>query len=241
MNQTSTKRRNIIIASIVIVLLVISSIIVLIEYNQLATTRISLLLSTTQTELIQGSSSQIQVYVTSIGKAENITLSSNVGSSDISCTFEPPFGESNFTSTLTYVVPNSTPTGNYSITVIASGDGQAVNVSSVLSVLCADVTVSGQVGSTALSQPYLSSLIGIQFTDIQTGTKTSFDFHFPPPPSLNPFGNYSVALMSEHTYRVTISYYTGPSSNNMWQTADDIGNFTVHVPSGETAISKDFA
>jgi hypothetical protein len=107
MAHTSTKRRSIIIAFIVIVVLVISSIIALIEYNQLTTTRINLSLSTNQTNVIQGSNSQIQVYVTSIGNAENVTLSSNVGLSSINCTFEPAFGESNFTSTLTYAVPDS--------------------------------------------------------------------------------------------------------------------------------------
>lgn len=195
-----------------------------------------------QTEVIQGSNSQIQVYVTSIGKAENVTLSSNVNSSGINCTFEPNFAESNFTSTLTYTVPDSTPTGEYPVTITASSDGQETNVSSVLSVLsnAGAITVSGKAGSNALSEPFLSSLIGIQFTDTQTGTKTSFDFHFPPPPTLNPFGTYSVILMNEHTYNVTISYYIGPTANNMTPKVDYIGNFTVQAPTGKTAVTKNF-
>jgi hypothetical protein len=251
MTQTSTKRRNIIIASIVIVVLVISSICALIEFNQLTTTRINLSLSTNQTNVIQGSNSQIQVEVTSIGKAENITLSSNVGLNSINCTFEPTTGKSNFTSTLTMNVPDSTPTGNYPVTIIASSDGQAVNASSVLSVLSANVTVSGKAAS-GNAQIYnnsgylhlvvgVSSLIGIQFTDIQTGTKTSFSFSFTPPlSSTNAIGVYSVTLMNEHTYNVTISYYWGPSFSNVSQFTDDISNFTVYAPDGETAISKDF-
>jgi methionine-rich copper-binding protein CopC len=247
MTQTSNKRRNIIIASLIVVVLLISAIAAYAVFHQPTAgqtpTELFLTISMNQTEVIQGSNSQIQVYVTSIGKAENVTLSSNVNSSGVNYTFEPAFGESNFTSTLTYTVSESTPTGEYPVDIIASSDGQTVNVSSVLSVLSnvGAITVSGKVGSNALSQPFLSSLIGIQFTDTQTGTETSFYFHFPPPPSLNPFGTYSVILMNKHTYNVTISYYIGPSANNMIQKVDYVGDFTVQAPAGENAISKNFA
>jgi hypothetical protein len=241
MTQTSTKRRSIIIASIVTAVLVVASIGAVIVYNQLTATRISLDITTTQTEVVQGSSSQVKVYVISIGKPENVTLSSNVGLSSINCTFEPAFGESNFTSTLTYAVSDSTPTGKYPVTVTASSGGHEAKISSVLSVLSANVTVSGRANSNAICQPFFSSLIGIQFTDTQTGANTSFDFHFPPPPTLSPFGNYSVTLMNKHTYAVTVSYYYAPSLDAFWQIeADYIGNFTVYAPAGETAISESF-
>jgi hypothetical protein len=100
-----------------------------------------------QTNVIQGSNSQIQVKVTSIGKAENITLSSTVGLSGINCTFEPSVGISNFSSTLTVTVPDSTPTGNYSITVTALSNEQEENASLVVLVVpvSANVTVSGSI------------------------------------------------------------------------------------------------
>ena len=243
MTQTSTTRRNIIIASIVIVIVVISSIVALIEYTPLTPTRIYISLSTNQTDVIQGSNSQIQVTVTSIGKAENITLGSNVGLGSFNCTFEPSMGISNFSSKLTVNVPDSSPTGNYSIVVTASSNEQEENASltvMVIPFLSADViTVSGRANSAPLSV-FPTILTGIQFTDIQTDTKTSFSFPLPSPLSITPFGSYSVTLMNDHTYNVTVSYFTGPTLGNMYQASDYIGNFTVHAPVGQKAISQDF-
>jgi hypothetical protein len=104
------------------------------------------------------------------------------------------------------------------------------------------ITVSGRASSAAIMQPFFSSLIGIQFVDTATGANTSFNFHFPYPPPRNPFGNYSVSLINEHIYAVTVSYYWSPSANApFWETqADYIGDFTVHAPAGVTAITKDF-
>ncbi len=149
-------------------------------------------------------------------------------------------------STVTVGVPDSTPAGNYTVTVIASGEGQEAKVSSVVSVLSANliagnVTVSGRASSAALYL-WATSLISIQFIDTQTGTNTSYDFNFPPPPTLNPFGNYTVTLLNQHTYNVTISYYGyGPSgSSYMEQFSDYIGSFTVALPTGQTQITKNF-
>ena len=105
----------------------------------------------------------------------------------------------------------------------------------------AKVTVSGQASSAGL---YLgaTSLIGIQFIDTQTGINTSYNFNFPSPPTLNPLGNYTVTLINQHTYNVTISYYGGyPSTSNyMDQFSDYVGNFTVDVPAGQTQLIKNF-
>lgn len=243
MTRTSIRRRSVIIPSIIIAVLVVASIGAAILYNQLTGTRISLDIATTQTEVVQGTSSQVQVYVISIGNPEKVTLSSVAGSSGIICTFEPASGESNFTSTLTYSVSDSVPTGKYPVTVTASSGWHEAKLSSVvLSVLNAKVTVSGRASSAAIMQPFFSSLIGIQFIDTQTGANSSFDFQYPHPPPYNPFGNYSVVLINEHTYAVTISYYWSPSANaNFWDTqADYIGNFTVYARAEETAISNDF-
>jgi len=95
--------------------------------------------------VIQGNNLQAKVYVASIGKAENITLTSNSSSSGINCIFEPSTGESNFTSILAVNVPDSTPTGNYSIIITAFGTGQEQKASFVVSVLSANVTVSGSI------------------------------------------------------------------------------------------------
>jgi hypothetical protein len=143
-------RRSYIIISfiVIVVVLVISSIIALIEYNQLTATRINFTLSANQIDVIQGSNNQIQVKVTLIGKAENITLSNNVGLSSINCTFEPSRGISNFSSTLTVNVHDSTPSGNYLIAITALINGQEKNVSLtvlVIPFLSPDViTISGR-------------------------------------------------------------------------------------------------
>jgi type II secretory pathway pseudopilin PulG len=114
MVQTSTRRRNLMVVTVIIVVLVVASLIVF--YRQPTTdqsiTKLSVNVSLNQTEVIRGNNLQAQVNLTSIGKAENITLSSNTGSSGVNCTFEPARGISNFTSILTVYVPDSTPTGS---------------------------------------------------------------------------------------------------------------------------------
>lgn len=238
--QTSVKRRNILIVSIIIVVLVISSIeALIIFYHQSSPTKLYVNTSLNQTNVIQGNNLQALVNVTSIGKAENVTLSSNSGSSGINGTFEPPSGKYNFTSTLTMSVPDCTPTGNYTLTVTALGNRQEQNASLVVFVYpqSAGITVSGEVDSFSLSQPWQSRLIDIQFTDVQTGSETSFDFS-----NKSAVGDYSVVLIKEHTYNVSITYYTGPTEVNVFSeiSTEYIGNLTVVAPAGEKAISDDF-
>ncbi len=237
MAQTSTKRRNILIVVVIIVLVVA---LLIVSYYQLNSnqvpTKLSLNVSLNQAEVIQGNTLQAQVNVTTIGKAENVTLTSN-SSSGINCTFMPQISKSNFTSTLTMNVPDSTATGNYSITIIASTDKQSVNASVVVSVLTGDVTVSGQayVGG-ALSIPP-TTIQTIQFTDTQTGTVTAFHFHFTSQGD-NRAGNYNVTLQNGHTYNVTISYYFDGDIVNTMTT--QIATFTVNAPAGQTTIAKNF-
>jgi hypothetical protein len=145
--QKSTKHRSVLIASIIIVVLLVASLTVFYYQstsNQLPT-KLSLNISLNQSSVIQGNNLQAKVYVASIGKAENITLTSNSSSSGINSIFEPSTGESNFTSKLTVNVPDSTPTGNYSITITAFGNGQEQKASFAVSVLSANVTVSGSI------------------------------------------------------------------------------------------------
>jgi|WetSurMetagenome_2_1015567.scaffolds.fasta_scaffold00401_27 hypothetical protein len=101
------------------------------------------------------------------------------------------------------------------------------------------ITVSGKVDSSALSQPFLTSLQTIEFIDTQTGAKTSFRFPFATH-SDNPFGDYSVSLKNEHTYSIIVSYYTGPTTGNMYPASDNLGSFTVHAATGKKAISQNF-
>ena len=235
-------------------MIVISSIgILIIFYHQSSTaeqspTKLFVNVSLNQTNVIQGNDLQALVNVTSIGKAENVTLGAAISGSSIIYTFAPSTGKSNFTSTLTMSVPFSAPTGNYTLTVIAFGNEQVQNASFVVFVYPLSgkrITVSGWVYSGLM---FPSSLVDIQFTDVQTGSKTSFAF-FPNnyPPETGIIGGtvsgavYSVVLINEHTYSVTVTYYIGPNSQNVLLNTESVGNFTVVAPAGETAISEDFA
>ena len=101
------------------------------------------------------------------------------------------------------------------------------------------IAVSGQASSAALSEPEITSIQKIEFTDVQTGSVTSFNFPFAEQ-SNNPFGNYTVTLENGHTYNVTISYYRGLTVGNMQPTSDYFTTFTVNATAGQTAITEDF-
>jgi hypothetical protein len=251
--QTSTKHRNTLIAAVIIVVLVVSLVTSLIIFcyqptsNQLPT-KLRVNVSLNQTEVIQGNTLQAQVNITTIGKAENVTLSSNSGSSDINCTFQPSNGISNFTSILTMNVPDSTPTGNYTITITALETEQSQKASFVVFVYpqSSGITVSGKVNSIPLSEPFPSSLISIQFTDIQTSANNSFSFPYNYPPQSgviggnSAIGDYSVILINGHTYNITVTYYLGPTAGNISIKTDYLYDFTVNAIDGQTVITKTF-
>ncbi len=252
MAKNSNKHRNIAIASLAIAVLVFSLVVgVLIlftQLNQLNTTQISII-SQRYMYAVQGETSHVQVGVNSIGNIENITLSGEVSSSNITCTFLPPAGLSNFTSMLYFSVPDSTPTGNYTVTIYANGTKNIANVSSVLSVLKSDVvTLSGVASSASLHNSSLSILCALLFINIQTGHENYVDLigyhpfaidnpNFPFVLSNNPSKHYSVNLMNGQTYDVLIRYYHG-TQGNMSSAEYFIGNFSVDVPAGESAIHK---
>lgn len=245
MIQTSTKRRNILIASIIIVVLVISLIGALVLFQQLTTnstaTKLSVNVSPNQNEVLQGSNLQATVNVTSTGNIQNVTLSSNVGLSGIHCSFEPATGMSNFTSLLTMSVPDSVPTGNYSVIVIASSNDIVQNASFIASVLSAKVTVSGIINVTYPSQ--------VAFTDLQTNLTSTFQFPLTEStlPSVNgglgdavlySSGNsYSVTLLNQHTYNVTVS----DKFTFLWSVFTDTfqaSTLYVYAPAGNNTMSN---
>jgi hypothetical protein len=253
MAKNSNKHRNIAIASLAIAVLVFSlvvgALILLTQSNPVNTPQISLSFQR-YVYALQGESSRVQVGVNSIGNAENITLSSEVSLSNITCTFKPATGLSNFTSVLYVNVPDSTPTGNYTVTVLAYGAEHIANFSFVLSVLKSEVVkVSGVASSASLCNSSLSILSGLRFVNIQTGYETYVDLigyypfaidnpNYPYVLFNHPSKRYSVNLMNGQAYNVAISYYCG-TQGNMSAVEDFVGNFTIHVPAGETAIHKD--
>lgn len=254
MAKNSNNRRNIAVASTIITVLFLSLVGgVLILFNQLNDStlpRISLTIQN-QKYALQGDYSQIQVGVNSIGESENISLSAEVSLSNITCTFRPITGSSNFTSILVVDVPHSTPSGNYTITVLASGNGQKANASLILSVLNTEkVAVSGIISSASLSDSPISFPYGIHFIDIQTGAETYVDLmgYYPfnitspdyPYVLLNsPEHHYSVNLANGQSYNVVLGYYYG-AQGNMSVTEKFVGNFTVYALAGKTDIQKNF-
>jgi hypothetical protein len=106
--------------------------------------------------------------------------------------------------------------------------------------------VSGTVVSTGVFTMFPTSLQTLEFTDTQTGTKTTYNFHFPPQ-SFNTAGNYSVTLKNGHTYSVTLNYYrvsnrpeVTPTLSVMTPYTENFGTFTVYTPEGKTSVSKNF-
>lgn len=254
MANNSNMHRKIAIASIAITLLLLSligsALILFNELNQLTTPRISLSFQR-QIYALQGKGSRIQFEVNSIGDSENITLSGEVTSSNVTCKFRPATCASNFTSTLYVNVPISTPIGNYTVTVFASGNGQVAGASLILSVLNNErVTVSGNVSTASLCNSSISIPYGMHFIDMQTGYETYVDLigYYPfridspdyPFVLVNhPSDRYSTSLANGQSYKVVIGYFCG-TQGNMSVVEDPIGNFTVHAPARKTAIHKDF-
>jgi hypothetical protein len=232
--QTSIKRRKILFASIIIAVLVASSIGTVIIYNQLTTTRISLSLSTNQTSILQGSSSQIQVNVESKGNPENTALTANSNSSSIQCSFTPATGKSSFTSTLKINVPDSVPTGNYSLTVKASGSTTMANASCMISVLGKNVTVSGGI---QVFSSWAVNIDSLQFKDIRTNAIFTVAYTY----GQNGENGYSIVLRNDETYNVTVNFHYGVLDFTPFSASIYLGNLTVYAPAGSNVMQgQDF-
>ncbi len=191
MTQTSTKGRNILIVAVIVVVLVVAAIAFLIVFYQPSNankqvTKLSVNVSINQTEVIQGNNLQAEVNVTTVGNPENITLGDIPNGFQFN--FEPELGTSNFTSLLTMSIPVSTPTSNYSVIMTAAGRGMVQNASCVVSVLSANVTVSGR----AFVNKMGSIVRQIKFTDEKTNVTSIFSF--PTNPAAYQDNVYSVSL-----------------------------------------------
>ncbi len=235
--NSNKKQRNIIIASVILVVLVVSSIGAVIIYNQLTTTRISLSLSTNQTEVIQGNSSQIQVNIDSKGNPENTTLTAMLNSTSMQYSFAPATGSSSFNSTLTINAPDSTPSGNYSLTVKITSDTTISNASCIISVLNKNVTVTGQI---VVTSPYAVSMDSLQFKDTRTMVIYTVVPYFED--SNYSYYSYSIALKNEETYNVTVNFNYGLPEFYPFSASGFMGNLTVYAPAGsDTMQEQDFS
>ncbi len=246
MAQTSTKRKNIMIAAIIVVILVVSSVGAVMVYNQLTTTRISLSLLTNQTQVIQGSSTQIQVNVDSKGNPENTTLIAIPNSTSIHCSFSPASGKSSFNSMLTVDVDDSVRGGNYSVTIKASSPTATANVSCILTVLSRNITVSGKI--IEVSSHWDIWLDSLMFEDARTDqnvtTKLNGSLYSPDNGSNVTHGYtdaFTVTLKNQESYRVVANYWFGVLDFLPFSSSELIGNLTVSTPAASDIMSgQDF-
>ena len=246
MAQLSSRKLGKRLLSSIIIIVIAASVITAftILYYELSTDKhanFALNLVFNQTSVIQGNSLHGEVNVISSVNRENITLESDVGSSGIQCSFKPDIGMGNYSSTLTMSIPDSTPTGNYSVTIIASDNGVHQNATCILSVLPSKgdkVTVSGNVMLNPLGESYEVSLTQIRFIDTQTNSSVAIDFPYIfPIPASRP---YTVSLQNEHTYTVIISYWWGTAGMNI-PSSFEVSNFFVYAPAGNNTITgQDF-
>ncbi len=217
--KAMTRKRNLLFGSIIVAVVAGSFIIALILLNSQSSPvektvpeKLSLGLFSNQTSVLQGGEIQDEVNVTSNRPAENITLNAQTGTSGIISIFEPSVSHNNFTSFLNIKITDSAPTGNYSISITASGDGQTATSSFDLSVLSANVTVSGRIEmSTGYENGYLTSLV---FYSEQTNTNQTIHIpHASMQGLLNGLlSDYSVTLQNNQTYIVWVNYFQGDAS-----------------------------
>jgi hypothetical protein len=241
LTQTSTKRRNIFIAAIVIIVLVISSIFALIENNPLTTTRISLSLSTNQTDILQGNSTKIPIKISLTGNPEKNTLTSIVNASKINCDFDPANSSSSFNTTLTINVDDSAQGGNYSVTVKATSPVATANASCIITVLTRNVTVSGKIN--IASSNWSVWLDSLTFKDVRTGenikTKLNGSFYSPDNSSQITFrytDTFAITLRNKDFYYVEANYEFGVLDFFPFSNSELIGNLTVSTPAGNNMM-----
>jgi hypothetical protein len=192
---------------------------------------LSLNVSLNQTNVIQGNDLQAEVNVTSTGNPASIYLTFDAGSSGIVCSFEPAKGLANYSSLLTMKVPNVTPTGNYSVVLTASSSELRENFSCIVSVLSAQVVVSGRVTvHSYYPDVYLDS---ISFHDTQTNQSQTILIPFV---SINSPGyDYMIALQNEHTYNVVVNFHHGVGSAQFG--AITTFSISIFAPAGNSTIS----
>ena len=240
----SHKSRNIAIAVIVATLLIIASIAVLYSNGKIPSDIIPSTPTPTPTptpipfdfhvelvqtsgSVLQGNSIQVGVTLTYLqGTPEKVTLVASGGPDGATYSFSPnPIPVNVFTSTLTINVPTSVPTNPYSVTVTSTSDnGKSYSTSYTLSVLSANIQVSGTVTTTGVG----TSPSQIQFIDQQTGLTYTDSMSG---------SSYTITLQNEHTYDVVcywkgLLYSTGSFSG---------GSLYVYAPVGYTTMSKSFS
>ncbi|MGE5554787.1 MAG: hypothetical protein ACM3UY_00785 [Methanocella sp.] len=185
-------------------------------------------LGDTHGTVTQGNQIQTQVYIQGIdGEPLAVSLNGDSGSSGIKCSFLPSSRVPDFSSILTMQVSASTPTNIYQVTVSAS-DGEITHtVTYTVSVLSAEVHVSGTFSGILVNSNGYSNFQNIVFVDKATGAQYSGIMYG------TYRSSYSITLENGHTYEVR-------GNNSDGTTRYGLGEIYVYAAAGQDIMTKDF-
>jgi hypothetical protein len=216
----------------IIVVLVVASIGAAIVYNQVTATKLNVIISTNEINMLQGNSAKIPIRISLTGNPEKITLTSIVNASKINCYFDPATGSSSFNTKLTVNVDDSAQGGNYSVTVKASSSTTSANASCIIMVLSRNVTVSGKINiASSIWDMQLDSLI---FENTRTDEKVTIK------PQIKD-ETFTLTLKNQDFYYVTANYSFGVLDFLPFSRSIIIGNLTVSTPAGSNMMpGQDF-
>lgn len=227
-NHKSKRKIGIAIGLTIVLILALTASVYLIE-------DFSISISSPSGTVVQGDTIQTSVFIKHLGGINaSIALGGDAGSSGIQCSFEPTTRSPDFTSTLTMSVPKSTPSKNYSVIVTATA-GVATHIATyTISVLNADVNVSGTITTDAWVKPTI-----IQFIEQQTGLTYNGSIFTSDSIVAGTKWNtsYYVTLQNQHTYNVTC-YVSGIF---VWERPFNAASLYVNAKVGSTSMTHDFS
>jgi hypothetical protein len=201
--------------------------------------------------ILQGHSLSTNITVTWLqGQQEKTILNASIDAGDITADFSKAIGTpsqtSNFTSTLTISSSASTKSQVYTINVTATAsNGKTATKPFTLTVLCADIDVSGTV-----TDQSSDSIWPVQIQFINTDTNESYTAgvittqNSRATARLIQQGSYSISLPNQQSYKVICCWdrLFGP-----WSTESDAPNGTfsggtinVYCPIGVSSLGASF-
>jgi hypothetical protein len=204
--------------------------------------------------IMQGQNLTIRVDVAYLkGTPEPVTLSANGGSNGTICQFSSQTGTPNvtqpFSSNLTVFARASVASGFYFIDVSSNASAQTCRATFNLTVLDAEVQVSGNV--TILSQVTINGVTidviptDMLFKSTTTGQSYQAKIHRFTDSNIAPgkTGNYSISLPNQQRYRVEFYCFSYPHFVPVFRVATGItenGYFTVNSSAGTKSIVANF-
>ena len=187
------------------------------------------------------------------GRAEPVTLSASGGPNGTIYQFSNQTGTPNathpFSSNLTVLVPSTVATGSYAIEVLANSSTQVHRTAFNLTVVSAEIKVSGDVTINTKITVNGETLdvipTDIIFTSTNTGERYEAKIHRYTDTTAAPgkTGNYSITLPNLQSYRVDFYCFSYPQYIPVPEKAKsgiENGVFTVNCGAGVTSMSANF-